>query len=395
MKSHFRFLTFLGLILFSASCDKEPETGEPTVTKPAVSVNDISGNEGDEGTTEFSFTLSLDKAATTNVLVDYSTQNGTANAGQDFIPATETAIITAGATEVQVIVKVVTDSNVEDDETFELLLVSAVNATIGRNAGIATIINDDENGGGGGGGDDDEGYTTPDSYPGLSLVWSDEFNGSSLSQGNWTYETGGGGWGNNELQTYRDGTNNTTVADGKLVIEAKKINGNYTSARIITKNKQFFKYGRVDIRAKLPQGQGIWPALWMLGENFSSVGWPACGEIDIMELVGHQPNRVHGTVHWQNEGSHADYGDSFTLSSGTFSDEFNVFTIIWDDQSIKWYMNDNLYNTITITGSELSEFQEEFFFIFNVAVGGNWPGSPDANTQFPQKMTVDYVRVFQ
>ena len=208
MKSHFRFLTFLGLILFSASCDKEPETGTPTVTKPAVSVNDISGNEGDEGTTEFSFTLSLDKTATTNVLVDYSTQNGTANSGQDFIPTTETAIISAGATEVQVIVKVVTDSNVEDDETFELLLVSAVNATIGRNTGIATIINDDENGGGGGGGNDDEGYTTPDSYPGLSLVWSDEFNGSSLSQGNWTYETGGGGWGNNELQTYRDGTNN-------------------------------------------------------------------------------------------------------------------------------------------------------------------------------------------
>ena len=395
MKSHFRLLAFLGLILFSASCEDKPSTDTP-ITKPVVSVNDISGNEGNEGTTEFSFTLSLDKAATTNVLVDYTAQNGTASSGQDYVGVSETAIISAGATEVQVVVKVVTDENVEADETFELLLLSAVNATIGRNIGVATIINDDENGGGNtGGGDNDEGYTTPDSYPGLNLVWADEFNGTSLSQGNWSYETGGGGWGNNELQTYRDGTNNATVADGRLVIEAKQINGNYTSARIVTRGKQSFKYGRVDIRARLPQGQGIWPALWMLGESFTTVGWPACGEIDIMELVGHQPNRVHGTVHWQNEGSHAEYGDNTTLSSGTFSDEFHVFSIIWDDQQIRWYMNDNLYNTINITGSELSEFQEEFFFIFNIAVGGNWPGSPDSSTEFPQKMTVDYIRVFQ
>ena len=394
MKSHFRLLTFLGLILFSTSCDKEPDTGEPTITKSVVSVNDISGEEGNEGTTEFSFTLSLDKASTTNILVDYTAQNGTAISGQDYVAITETAIISAGATETQVVVRVVTDENMEADETFELLLVSAVNATIGRNTGVATIINDDVNGGGGGG-DDDEGYTTPDSYPGLSLIWADEFNGSSLSGGNWSYETGGGGWGNNELQTYRDGTNNTTVADGKLVIEAKKENGNYTSARIITRGKQSFKYGRVDIRARLPQGQGIWPALWMLGENITTVSWPACGEIDIMELVGHQPNRVHGTVHWQDAGNHADYGDNISLNSGVFADEFHVFSIIWDAQSIKWYMDDNLFNTIDITGGELSEFQEKFFFIFNIAIGGDWPGSPDANTQFPQKMTVDYIRVFQ
>lgn len=395
MKSHFRLFAFLGLVLFTASCEDKPDTTEPLVTKPVVSVNDISGEEGNEGTTEFAFTLSLDKVSTTNILVDYTAQNGTANLGQDYVAVTETAIISAGSMEAQVIVKVVTDENVEADETFELLLISAVNATIGRNIGVATIINDDEAGGGGGGGDDDEGYTTPDNYPNMTLVWADEFNGSSLSQGNWTYETGGGGWGNNELQIYRDGTNNTTVADGRLVIEAKQVNGNYTSARIVTQGKQSFKYGRVDMRARLPQGQGIWPALWMLGESFPTVGWPACGEIDIMELVGHQPNRVHGTVHWENAGSHADFGDDIALSTGTFSDEFHVFSIIWDAQSIKWYMNDNLFNTITISGSELSEFQEEFFFIFNIAVGGNWPGSPDADTQFPQKMTVDYVRVFQ
>jgi len=371
MKSYLRLLTFLGLILSFASCDKEPDTSEPTTTKPIVSDNDISGEEGNEGTTEFSFTLSLDKAATTNVLVDYSTQNGTARAGQDFEQRTETAIISAGATEAQVVIKVVTDEFLEADETFELFLGSAVNATIGRSTGIATIINDDINEGNS---DTDDGYTTPIFYPNLTLVWSDEFDGTSLSQENWTYETGAGGWGNNEFQTYQSGNSNTTVADGKLVIEAKEINGNYSSARIITRGKQSFKYGRVDIRAKLPQGQGIWPALWMLGERFSTVGWPACGEIDIMELVGHEPNRVHGTVHWQDNGSHAHVGDNITLNSGTFSDEFHVFSIIWDSQQIKWYMNDNLFNTMNITDSELSEFHDDFFFIFNIAVGGDWPG---------------------
>lgn len=248
----------------------------------------------------------------------------------------------------------------------------------------------------------DEGYTTPDNYEGYNLVWQDEFNGTSLNTSDWTHEigTGSGGWGNNELQYYRP--ENTKVRDGYLVITAKNeshLGSAYTSSRLITKGKQEFLYGRIDIRAKLPKGQGLWPALWMLGANISTVGWPKCGEIDIMEMVGGQgrENTIKGTLHWDNDGSHACTCDKpgKTLTSGTFADKFYVYTITWDQTYIKWYVDDQLYETIDITPAGLSEFHAKQFFIFNVAVGGNWPGSPDATTKFPQQMIVDYVRVFQ
>ena len=244
------------------------------------------------------------------------------------------------------------------------------------------------------------GATSPMSYNGYTLVWHDEFNGNALSA-DWVHETGNGnwGWGNNELQYYT--SQNTTVSGGVLQITAKQeaMGGqNYTSSRIKTQGLKSWKYGRIDIRAALPKGQGIWPALWMLGDNISSVGWPSCGEIDIMEMIGGPGNNdrtVHGTAHWSDNGSHAQFGDSYTLNSGIFADEFHVFSIVWNANGITWLVDNQVYNTINTTPAQLSEFQEKFFFIFNVAVGGNWPGSPDASTQFPQTMYVDYVRVFQ
>jgi hypothetical protein len=244
------------------------------------------------------------------------------------------------------------------------------------------------------------GYETPDNYEGMTLVWRDEFNGSALNTSDWTFEigTGNNGWGNNELQYYR--SDNTEVRDGHLIITARQetFGGrNYTSSRIITQGKQDFRYGRVDIRAVLPEGQGLWPALWMLGSSFSSVGWPSCGEIDIMELVGGETgdDQVYGTAHWEAGGSPAKFTGSYTLNSGKFSDEFHVFTIMWDDSSIRWYVDDVQYHVIDTSPAELDAFRDNFFFIFNVAVGGNWPGSPDATTRFPQRMIVDYVRIFQ
>ncbi|WP_350215667.1 glycoside hydrolase family 16 protein [Ekhidna sp.] len=247
----------------------------------------------------------------------------------------------------------------------------------------------------------DEGYTTPLAYDGMKLIWQDEFNGSSLNETFWNYEigTGSNGWGNNELQYYRE--DNTSVSDGYLTIEARKesFNGrSYTSSRLTTEDKFDFNYGRVDIRARLPEGQGIWPALWMLGANFRSVGWPSCGEIDIMELIGGGDGRddvVYGTAHWDNDGTKADFGGNTQLSSGKFSDQFHVFTIIWDANSITWFLNDQQFHTMDITPTALSELRNNFFLIFNVAVGGNWPGSPNATTTFPQRMFVDYIRVFQ
>ncbi len=273
---------------------------------------------------------------------------------------------------------------------------------IAESKSIAIDLGEDDNGGGDGNWEiPSEGYTTPESYEGMQLVWQDEFNGTQLNGDDWTFETGTGsnGWGNNELQYYRK--ENTTVKDGYLIISAKKESyqgSNYTSSRLVTLGKQSFQYGRIDIRAALPEGQGIWPALWMLGSNIQQVGWPASGEIDIMEMIGGgagKDNVVHGTLHWSNAGQPASYGQAYTLNDGLFADEFHVFSIVWDESFITWYVDDVEFNKVDITPEELSEFQQEFFFIFNVAVGGNWPGSPNANTSFPQRMVVDYVRVFQ
>ena len=241
------------------------------------------------------------------------------------------------------------------------------------------------------------GYTTPLNYPNYTLSWNDEFNGTLLSN-DWTHELGNGnnGWGNNELQYYRE--QNTSLENGYLKITAKQEyygGKNYTSSRIKTQGNVLHTYGRIDIRAKLPFGQGIWPAIWMLGENFPSVGWPSCGEIDIMEMIGgngYNDRTVHGTAHWESNG-HAEYGGSNSLSSGRFADEFHVFSIIWTSSSIVWLRDDIQYQVIDITN--LSAFHNNFFFILNLAVGGNWPGSPNASTIFDQTLLVDYIRVFQ
>jgi hypothetical protein len=249
----------------------------------------------------------------------------------------------------------------------------------------------------------ENGYFTPMEYEGYVLAWHDEFDGNSINPESWGYDIGDGcpnlcGWGNNELQYYR--SENAWVADDVLTIEARQedfMSRNYTSARLISKGKKSFRYGRIDIRALLPRGQGMWPALWMLGNDINTVGWPACGEIDIMEMIGgnNRENTCHGTIHWDNGQGHASYGTSFTLTSKTFAEAYHVFSIIWDEYSIKWYVDDQPYTQVNITEPTMSEFHQEFWFIMNIAVGGNWPGNPDGTTQFPQQMKVDYIRVFQ
>ncbi len=231
------------------------------------------------------------------------------------------------------------------------------------------------------------------------LVWSDEFDSTSLDLNSWTRETGGNGWGNNELEYYTNREDNSYIQDGKLIIKAmeESYGGNsYTSARLKTQNKKLWKYGKIEARMKLPFGQGIWPAFWMLGQNITSVGWPACGELDIMEMIGGQGREktVYGTAHWDNNG-HAQYGNSYTLSSGTFADDFHVFRIEWNQSFIKWYVDNTQYSALNITSTDLDEFRQNFFIILNLAVGGNWPGYPDNTTTFPQYLEVDYVRVYQ
>jgi beta-glucanase (GH16 family) len=229
----------------------------------------------------------------------------------------------------------------------------------------------------------------------MYLSWSDEFDGTSINLENWGYNIGGGGWGNNELQVYTSSSVNSNVQDGKLNITATQIQNTYYSARLITQGKREFRYGRIDIRAKLPIGRGIWPALWMLGANFNTVGWPRCGEIDIMEYLGHEPWKVHGSIHYFDTG-HKSRTRSYALTTNdNFNDKFHIFSIVWQENSIRWYVDYQLYHEIKDTDIKFEAFRLPQFFIFNVAVGGNWPGNPDATTVFPQTMSVDYIRVFQ
>jgi beta-glucanase (GH16 family) len=227
-----------------------------------------------------------------------------------------------------------------------------------------------------------------------NLVWSEEFSGTTLNEEVWNYEIGFGnaGWGNNELQYYRSGESNLIVADGKASIIAKQENfgsAEYTSARVQTKGKYDVQYGRIEARIKVPMGQGIWPAFWMLGSNIDAVGWPECGEIDILEHVNNEM-QVHGTIHWDNNG-HQYQGGSIS----TDPTQYHNYAIEWDADQLRWYLDGILYYTRNIGAAQYSEFHEPFFFILNVAVGGNWPGSPDNTTVFPAVMEVDFIRVYE
>ena len=242
-----------------------------------------------------------------------------------------------------------------------------------------------------------------------TLAWSDEFsgsNGSAPDSTKWGYDVGGSGWGNQELEYYTNRTQNAYVQDGNLVIQALKENytgsdgvtRNYTSARLLTAGHFSQAYGRFEARIKLPYGQGIWPAFWMVGDNIGQVGWPQCGEIDIMENIGKEPSIIHGSIHGPGYTGGTGVSSSYTLPSGHFSDDFHVFAVEWEPNVVRFYVDDTLYATDTpasLPAGATWVFDHPFMIILNVAVGGDWPGAPDSTTVFPQQMLVDYVRVYQ
>jgi beta-glucanase (GH16 family) len=250
----------------------------------------------------------------------------------------------------------------------------------------------------------------PPTASGYTLVWSDEFNGadgSAPDSSKWTYDTGGKGWGNNELECYTNRLQNAQIQRGNLVITAQQenitcsdgVSNSYTSARLKTQGLFNQAYGRFEARIKIPAGQGMWPAFWMLGNDITSVGWPKCGEIDIMENIGKEPGTVHGSLHGAStSGPTSDATAIFTLPTGQrFADDFHLYAVEWEPGVVRFYVDTNLYATFTQAqwpAGGAWVFDHPFFLLLNVAVGGNWPGSPDSTTVFPQQMLVDYVRVY-
>jgi beta-glucanase (GH16 family) len=240
------------------------------------------------------------------------------------------------------------------------------------------------------------------------ITWDDEFDGqrgSSPDKSHWVAETGGNSWGNQELQYYTPRRENLRQQDGHLVMEAAKeeftgsdgVKRHYTSARIMTQGRFSQTYGRFEARIKIPFGQGMWPAFWLLGDDFSKVGWPACGEIDIMENSGAQRSTIHSSLHGPGYADTEAITSSYTLPKGGFSDDFHVFAVEWAPEVIRFYVDDQLYGTRTpadLPKGSRWVFDHPFFLVLNLAVGGNFPGRPDSSTVFPQRMLVDYVRVY-
>jgi beta-glucanase (GH16 family) len=381
--------TILSIVFILNSCNSDDEKKLPSIFIESIQVEE--GNT----TNYLEVMLTLTNSVDYDLSVDVRTVDGTAIKGEDYTDLYEVIIFSAGQEQALFDIEILGDDIPEDNEIFSIRLENPLNVKIDNRTATVTLINDDEHIFS----IPETGYSTPETYEGMTLVWSDEFDGPEINSNNWTFEIGTGnwGWGNNELQYYQG--DNTSIIDGNLVVEARRQtleNSNYTSSRLITRGKQSFQYGRVDIRAVMPEGQGIWPALWMLGSNHLQVGWPTCGEIDIMEMIGgeERDNVVHGTAHWNQDG-HVSYGQSMTNVSGKLSEEYHVYSIIWDEQSIRWYFDDVNFNTIDITPAALSAFHDDFFFIMNIAVGGIWAGSPDNTTLFPQWLIVDYIRVFQ
>jgi beta-glucanase (GH16 family) len=247
----------------------------------------------------------------------------------------------------------------------------------------------------------------PPPLPGYVLTWSDEFNnGPALDPAKWKFATGGNGWGNNELEYYTSRPQNARIRHGNLEIIARKekysgtdgVKRDYTSARLITSGKFEQAYGRFEARIKIPFGQGVWPAFWLLGADHKQVGWPTCGEIDIMENIGREPAVVHGTIHGPGYSGGKGIGSPYSLPSGWFADDFHLYAVEWEPDQIRFYVDDHLYATrkpSDLPAGTKWVYDHPFYILLNFAIGGYWPGNPDASTKFPQTMLVDYVRVYK
>jgi beta-glucanase (GH16 family) len=227
---------------------------------------------------------------------------------------------------------------------------------------------------------------------GYQLVWSDEFNGNTVDTTNWNFEINGEGGGNHEQEYYQ--ATNATVSNGNLVITGRKEDvgsSHYTSARMTTQGKREFTYGRIEARLKMPVAQGFWPAFWMLGSNIKSVGWPASGEIDIMEHIN-TDSLIYGTPHWDNNG-HIQKGDTIASTPS----DYHVYAIEWDASSIRWYLDQTKYHELSIANNvnSTNEFHQPFFILLNFALGGDWPGQTIDDSKLPANMYVDYVRVYE
>ena len=384
-------------LLLLQGCKPDPQ---PQPSLPDLSIRNSSMTES-AGNSFMEFEVVATGSVEQPIQFSYQVQGITAEPEVDYSPEQGTLEIAMGTTTGIIAVEILADELNEVDEKLAVRISNVSNANLKDTVAIGIIRDDDdpilsEQ--------DSSGYQTSETHYGYEIAWADEFDGEEPDPTIYNYNLGDGcpslcGWGNAEQQWYTDDSLNIHLADGKMIITAtEQTAGTFQSARVNTQENVEFTFGRIDIRAKLPRGQGIRPVFWMLGSDIDAVGWPACGEINIMDLAGHEPNTIYGTAHWGDIGQTFSNNSTSTYTiSEAFSEQFHVFTLIWEQDEIVWYLDETKFKTLTPADlqGERYPFNQPFFFLFNIAVGGAWPGSPDNTTVFPQSMEIDYVRVFQ
>jgi beta-glucanase (GH16 family) len=396
-------LVAIGLVLafMTLSCGGEeimnpnPGSQEPLSEVTVADGDIIEGN----GAGIMTFAVTAAPPSSSEITFNYQISGVTADPQSDFSSNDGQGVIPSGGRSFEIQIQITDDDQNEVDEKIRVDISNVQNGILRDGIAFGIIRDDDDPTS-----FNTDGYFTADNHFGYDLTWQDEFDGESLDTDVYSFEIGDGcpdlcNWGNNELQEYSADAANIKLEDGKLVITAIDEGANqYSSSRMYTQDKLEIQYGRIDIRAKLPTGQGMWPALWMLGANIDQVGWPACGEIDIVEIFGNEPQTVIGTGHWGPQGSTTStYNSSYFTTDVKVDERFFVYSLVWEPNDIQWYVDETLYKRLT--PAELGEipfpYNAPFYFIFNVAVGGNGIGDPDDTTMFPATMQIDYIRVFQ
>jgi beta-glucanase (GH16 family) len=382
--------TALLFCLFLVAC--KDDTGPLNVGDPRLVVYNLSFDETNEDRDVIYYVRMMGEI-TFDVPVDYLSVDGSAIAGVDYEAFSGQLVFGPGEMIKELPITIKGNELIEDKEEFTIEFSSPVGDFTA--AEVTIEINDD-----------DDVETEIDVPAGYSLEWHDEFNREAIDASNWTYETGDGtafglpaGWGNDELQIYTNSSDNsmiTTESNASVLAITARENGSggYTSAKLTTNDLVSVRFGRIDVRAKMPEGQGLWPAVWMLGDNRGIVDWPGCGEIDIVEVLGHEPDLMYATVHYTNgENRNGEIGEELRSTGASFSEEYHVFTLEWTPEIMAFFVDGQEVHQVAIQ-SDMKEFLRSFYLILNVAVGGNWPGDPDGSTVFTQTMYVDYVRVF-
>jgi beta-glucanase (GH16 family) len=381
-------LLFPCIFFMIFSCSNEEEQGMPTVR--LLPRNDKEGSNPDK---ILDVRVRLNHPTDLPVTITYSTKDSTARSFRDFIPIADTTMVfNPGETEKIINIELISDKVTEFTEGFGLRISNVENALGAFQYLPITIYDDDFNNVYSG----EDGFVSQDTIEGMDLVFADEFNAAELNRYIWVYNDPDGTWAN-QIQQYTFSPDNLKVEEGKLKITAIKDGDNYTSAGINTISRLPIQYGLLQVRAKMPEGAGLWPSIWLLGKSYNGRNWPLCGEIDLAMMYGQRPGQTTGSVDYYLSGDvrregHYDLPDY----KDKFADEYHVFSILWQPDQIEWFVDNHPYTKFNkSTIGDVWPFNNPFWIVISLAVGGNLVGNPDFSTQFPQTLEVDYIRLYR